>query len=102
VDCSTLRNLKHSQTNPFRCIYCGRSSITSEDVVLQVEHVHPRDDGGKDILSNLVTACQQCNVEKGKNLLPKHIEDEILEEVARRNKESKLRPKTEIKLRTDQ
>lgn len=42
----------------FTCRYCGRKA---PDVVLEVDHVHPRSLGGKDIRENLVTACYGCN-----------------------------------------
>lgn len=43
----------------FRCRYCGRS--VSEGIILEVDHVRPRADGGTDDLPNLVTACWDCN-----------------------------------------
>ena len=42
----------------FTCRYCGRKA---PEVVLEVDHVHPRSLGGKDIKENLVTACYGCN-----------------------------------------
>ena len=44
-----------------RCVYCGR---TPPEVKLTVDHVHPRQLGGRDDPSNLVTACRQCNSDK--------------------------------------
>lgn len=43
------------------CVYCGR---TPPEVTLTVDHVHPRQLGGRDDPSNLVTACRQCNSDK--------------------------------------
>lgn len=44
-----------------RCVYCGR---TPPEVRLTVDHVTPRQLGGRDEPSNLVTACRQCNSDK--------------------------------------
>lgn len=45
----------------FTCRYCGRSS---PEVQLHVDHVHPVVLGGTNELSNLVTACKDCNLGK--------------------------------------
>jgi hypothetical protein len=42
----------------FTCQYCGKRP---PDVVLEVDHVVPKCDGGKDIEANLTTACMGCN-----------------------------------------
>lgn len=46
----------------YTCRYCGRSA---PDVPVHVDHVIPRVEGGTDDPSNLVTACQDCNLGKG-------------------------------------
>ena len=46
----------------FRCRYCG---ATPTEVTLHVDHMKSRADGGSDDLSNLVTACADCNLGKG-------------------------------------
>lgn len=43
----------------FQCRYCGRG--LSQGVFLEVDHVVPRAAGGLDELTNLVTACWDCN-----------------------------------------
>ena len=43
-----------------QCAYCGK-----KDVPLQVEHIHPRANGGTKRISNLCLACEKCNVAKG-------------------------------------
>ncbi|MDC0835950.1 RNA-guided endonuclease IscB, partial [Geitlerinema sp. CS-897] len=43
-----------------KCIYCG-----AEDLPLEVEHIHPKSQGGSDRVSNLALACHQCNQAKG-------------------------------------
>jgi hypothetical protein len=47
----------------FTCQYCGRMS---PDVILEVDHIKPVSDGGKNELINLVTSCRDCNRGKGK------------------------------------
>lgn len=46
----------------FRCMYCGRRP---PDVMLEVDHVHPKSQGGTDESSNLTTSCFACNRGKG-------------------------------------
>lgn len=46
----------------FACVYCGRTP--TDGVVLHVDHVQPVSGGGSDELSNLVTACDSCNLGK--------------------------------------
>jgi hypothetical protein len=42
----------------FACQYCGRNS---ETVVLEVDHIDPKANGGSDDSINLITACFDCN-----------------------------------------
>jgi hypothetical protein len=51
----------------FCCQYCG--AHPSETVVLEVDHVIPVAEGGKNDIDNLVTACFDCNRGKGAGLL---------------------------------
>jgi hypothetical protein len=46
----------------YTCQYCGRRA---PDVVLQVDHRVPVAKGGSDEISNLATACVDCNLGKG-------------------------------------
>lgn len=46
----------------FTCRYCGRQSPS---VILELDHVVPRAEGGQDELENLVTSCFECNRGKG-------------------------------------
>lgn len=55
----------------FSCRYCGRQP---PDVVLEVDHVHPVVEGGKNQHHNLVTACEGCNSGKATKLLPEPFE----------------------------
>lgn len=42
------------------CAYCG-----AKDTPLQIEHIHPKANGGTNRISNLTLACQPCNHKKG-------------------------------------
>lgn len=50
----------------FACGYCGLSA--QDGAVLEVDHIHPRAEGGSDDPSNLITACSDCN--SGKSDMP--------------------------------
>ncbi len=50
----------------FKCQYCGRSA---PEVTLEVDHIIPVAEGGKNELLNLITSCRDCNMGKGKTLL---------------------------------
>ncbi|GHO74054.1 hypothetical protein KSD_18250 [Ktedonobacter sp. SOSP1-85] len=43
-----------------KCAYCGQ-----QDIPLQIEHIHPRANGGTHRVSNLTLACEPCNLAKG-------------------------------------
>jgi len=42
------------------CAYCGK-----QDIRLQIEHIHPRANGGTNRINNLTLACEKCNTAKG-------------------------------------
>lgn len=46
------------QRDHFTCQYCGRKA---PDVVLEVDHIKPVARGGGNEITNLVTACEECN-----------------------------------------
>ncbi|MGD8783977.1 MAG: HNH endonuclease [Thioalkalispiraceae bacterium] len=46
------------------CLYCGRD-YTKQITELTRDHVIPISRGGKDLWSNVVTACRRCNTHKG-------------------------------------
>lgn len=50
----------------FCCQYCGRSA---PDVILEVDHLKPVAEGGKNTMLNLITSCRDCNRGKGKTLI---------------------------------
>jgi hypothetical protein len=43
-----------------KCAYCE-----TENISLQIEHIHPKSKGGSNRISNLCLACEQCNIKKG-------------------------------------
>lgn len=49
-----------------RCVYCG---ATSQEAKLEVDHVIPVSKGGTNDIGNLVIACRECNIGKGRNLI---------------------------------
>lgn len=50
----------------FTCQYCGRKA---PDVILQIDHIHPKSKGGIKIIDNLKTSCSDCNLGKTDILL---------------------------------
>ena len=54
----------------FKCQYCGDKFRTQE---LTFDHVVPRSRGGRTAWTNIVTACQGCNLTKG-SLTPREAE----------------------------
>lgn len=50
----------------FTCQYCGRSA---PDVILEVDHINPVNNGGDNDILNLITSCFDCNRGKGKKKL---------------------------------
>lgn len=52
----------------FRCVVCGSSPATKHDCLLHVDHIVPWSKGGKTVVENLRTLCDQCNLGKGARL----------------------------------
>jgi 5-methylcytosine-specific restriction endonuclease McrA len=65
----------------FRCIYCGKSSINDETIILHLDHVVPYSLGGPDQAYNLVTSCGQCNIAKQNIDFNDELKKEILQEI---------------------
>lgn len=63
----------------FTCQYCGRMA---PDVVLEVDHMLSRHDGGSDEISNLIAACFECN--RGKSSTSVVPRDQSFEEYRQR------------------
>lgn len=47
----------------FHCVRCGRGK--EDGVKLHVDHIVPVSRGGKSVMSNLQTLCEDCNCGKG-------------------------------------
>lgn len=47
----------------FRCVKCGRGR--EDGVKLHVDHIKPVSRGGKSVMSNLQTLCEDCSCGKG-------------------------------------
>lgn len=63
---SKAKRFEVFKRDSFRCQYCGRSA---PDVILEVDHIIPVAEGGKNDLMNLITSCRDCNRGKGKRKL---------------------------------
>lgn len=51
----------------FRCLACGKSPANDITVELHADHILAWADGGKTVLENLQTLCQNCNLGKGRS-----------------------------------
>jgi 5-methylcytosine-specific restriction endonuclease McrA len=62
--------LKIFRRDRFRCHYCGLDGLRDFEswLILTIDHVHPHAKGGQRRMDNLVTACQPCNLLKGKRV----------------------------------
>ncbi len=58
--CVKLTRREIFRRDNYTCQYCGR-----KDAPLTVDHVIPRHLGGRQVWTNLVTACSACNHRKG-------------------------------------
>ena len=47
----------------YRCVMCGRSA--RDGVRLHVDHIRSVSKGGKSVMGNLQTLCEDCNLGKG-------------------------------------
>jgi 5-methylcytosine-specific restriction endonuclease McrA len=60
--------MKVFKRDHYVCQYCGLDGLHSFEnwLILTVDFIHPRVRGGARSMDNLVTACQPCNLVKGK------------------------------------
>jgi hypothetical protein len=63
---STRQRFLVLQRDGFACQYCGARAPQAK---LHVDHVHPASRGGEDDFENLITACWECNMGKGVELV---------------------------------
>jgi len=62
--------MKVFKRDRYVCQYCGLDGLHSYEhwLILTVDFIHPRVRGGSRSMENLVTACQPCNLLKGKRV----------------------------------
>jgi len=53
--------VKVLERDKFKCVFCGRGH---PNVSLQIDHIIPIVNGGKSVISNLQTLCEDCNFGK--------------------------------------
>jgi hypothetical protein len=73
ADCRDVRpglRFKVFMRDRFRCVACGRSPATSLNTELHADHILAVANGGKTTLENLQTLCQDCNLGKGRTVVP--------------------------------
>lgn len=63
-----LRN-RLSEIQNHKCYICGKRTYSPT-----LDHIIPREDGGKDIEENLAMACEKCNSSRGSFYFKDHIE----------------------------
>jgi 5-methylcytosine-specific restriction endonuclease McrA len=62
--------MKIFRRDHFKCHYCGLDGKHDFEswLILTIDHIHPHAKGGQRSMDNLVTACQPCNLLKGKRV----------------------------------
>jgi CRISPR/Cas system Type II protein with McrA/HNH and RuvC-like nuclease domain len=68
----------------FKCVYCGRSPI-EDGVRLVIDHIEPYCIGQDNSLYNLITACDDCNIAKNVQKLPRGVYLRIVQRNIQRN-----------------
>lgn len=61
----------------FHCVRCGRGK--EDGVKLHVDHIVPVSRGGKSVMSNLQTLCEDCNYGKGNKYRARSLTNKALE-----------------------
>jgi len=73
ADCRDVRpglRFKVFMRDRFRCVACGRSPATNLNTELHADHILAVANVGKTTLENLQTLCQDCNLGKGRTVVP--------------------------------
>jgi hypothetical protein len=52
----------------YKCVICGRSPATTMGIELHIDHIIPFSKGGKTIVGNLQTLCNECNIGKSNKI----------------------------------
>ena len=62
--------IKIFKRDHYKCRYCGLDGRAAFEnwLIMTIDHVHPHAKGGARSMTNLVTACQPCNILKGKRV----------------------------------
>ena len=84
-----MRRFDIFERDNFTCIYCGYSAF-DDDAELHGDHIVPVALGGKNVASNMATACWRCNAEKSDRSLMQT--ENALAVVAERNAETSIDP----------
>ena len=84
-----MRRFDIFERDNFTCIYCGYSAF-DDKAELHGDHVVPVALKGKNVASNMATACWRCNGEKSDRSLKQT--EEALAVVAKRNFEQDIDP----------
>jgi hypothetical protein len=97
VSISTRTRFEVFKRDEFTCQYCGRQV---PDVVLEVDHIVPRVEGGDDAFENLLTSCTDCNRGKaGVPLETRRFTPDLAEQAALlKEKEQQIRAYNEAQL----
>ena len=66
------------------CAYCGDSILAGN---FQVDHLHPRNKGGKDDEENLMPSCRSCNATKSTYTL-EEFRQRLIDDMARLDRDS--------------
>jgi len=48
----------------FKCVLCGESPATNQNIKLEIDHIIPISKGGDNSIKNLRTVCKKCNIGK--------------------------------------
>ncbi|OHB54278.1 MAG: hypothetical protein A2173_02460 [Planctomycetes bacterium RBG_13_44_8b] len=75
----------------FTCQYCGKKA---PDVILEIDHMHPKSKGGSDEMLNLITSCRECN--RGKKDI--RLDDQSTLQKQRREIEERQERREQIEL----
>lgn len=73
-DRTGLQNEKVFKKDRYKCKNCERDGGDRGEVILHAHHIVPREVGGRDVLSNLVTLCEDCHISVHQNVTAPTVE----------------------------
>ena len=95
----SLKEVRGQQVLAGKCIHCNRAlAVALADGAAQaatVEHILPKNHGGRDTIENLAPACSRCNSGKGVRLDARRFSDPKLQEVIARLQERRAKRRRE-------